>query len=98
MKQYDREFKVQAVQLCTTSDKPVAQVAREMGINPKLLYLWRDEFERSGEDAYAGNGQQRGEAKELAQLQRDLARVTMAPRGFPDILKKALSVFAQPST
>lgn len=36
--QRDREFKAQAVRLCEQSNVTVVQVAREPGINPKLLY------------------------------------------------------------
>lgn len=36
-KQYDAEFKAQAVRLCEQREAPIAQIARELGINVKLL-------------------------------------------------------------
>ncbi|WP_206920622.1 transposase, partial [Alicyclobacillus suci] len=40
MKQYDKEFKLHAVQLVSESGKPASQVARELGISQKTLYGW----------------------------------------------------------
>jgi transposase len=45
-KTYTREYKQEAVRLIETSGKPVAQIARELGINDNLLYRWRQEFRR----------------------------------------------------
>lgn len=41
--QYTDEFKTEAVRLVREAGKPIAQVARELGINPNLLYRWRGE-------------------------------------------------------
>ncbi len=40
-RKFTSEFKLEAVRLATTGDKPLAQVARELGILPNLL-LERD--------------------------------------------------------
>jgi transposase len=40
-RQYTREYKQEAVGLMETSGKPVAVIARELGINANLLYRWR---------------------------------------------------------
>ena len=42
-RQYTEEFKAEAVRLVRDSAKPVAQVARELGIADHLLYRWRAE-------------------------------------------------------
>lgn len=89
-KQYDREFKAQALQLCEQSDVTIAQVARELGISVKLLYRWRDEAKVAGEAAFPGHG--RSSDDEVKRLRRELARVEMER----DILKKALGVLTQP--
>jgi transposase len=89
--QYDREFKHQAVRLCDQGDVPIAQVARELGIDVKLLYRWRREAQRTGERAFPGQGHSSDE--EVRRLRRELARVEMER----DILKKALGVLTQPS-
>jgi transposase len=93
-KQYDREFKAQAVQMCEQAEVPVAQIARELGISVKMLYRWREEARQTGANAFPGHGHSSDE--DHKRLRRELARVEMAPRGYPDILKKALGVFAQP--
>ena len=37
---FTAEFKHEAVQLTKTSDKPKAQIARELGISDSALYAW----------------------------------------------------------
>ncbi len=88
--QFDREFKAQAVRLCEQGDVPIAQVARELGINVKLLYRWRNEAQQAGEAAFPGQGHSSDD--EVRRLRRELTRVEMER----DILKKALGVLAQP--
>ena len=92
--QFDREFKAQAVRMCEQGDVPIAQIARELGINVKLLYRWRSEMQQADTAAFPGQGHSSDD--EVRRLRRELARVEMAPRGFPDILKKALGVLTQP--
>ncbi|MBK9309001.1 MAG: transposase [Nitrospira sp.] len=40
-RQYTEEFKTEAVRLVRDSARPVAQVARDLGIADHLLYRWR---------------------------------------------------------
>ena len=42
-RQYTEEFKAEAVRLVRDSARPVAQMARELGIADHLLYRWRAE-------------------------------------------------------
>ncbi|NOR80149.1 MAG: transposase, partial [Methyloprofundus sp.] len=37
---YTAEFKQSAVKLATESDQPVAQTAKELGVNQNTLYTW----------------------------------------------------------
>jgi len=37
-KHFDAEFKAQAIRICEQSEGPIAQIARELGINVKMLY------------------------------------------------------------
>ncbi len=46
-KKYTEEFKTEAVRLAQESGRPVAQVARELGIADNLLYRWRTEEHRA---------------------------------------------------
>jgi transposase-like protein len=43
-KTYTQEFKREAVRLAQTSGKPIAQVARELGISDVSIHQWRKEF------------------------------------------------------
>lgn len=91
-RRYDKAFKEQAVQLSEQEGVTVAQVARELGISAKLLYRWRAEYREASENAFPGAGHQQDSDAERRRLQQELERVRMER----DILKKALSVFAQP--
>ena len=42
-RQFTDEFKSEAVRLTRESGRPVAQVARELGISDNVLYRWRTE-------------------------------------------------------
>lgn len=88
---YTQEFKAEAVALSHSSDKPAAQIARELGIKPKLLYRWRAESAEQGADAFPGQGKRTGLEAENAQLRQELARLQQER----EILKKALAIFSR---
>jgi transposase len=70
---FSQEYKHEAVQLACSSDEPVSQVARELGISPNLLSRWCREAKAEGGQAFPGPGRPKDE--ELAHLKRELARV-----------------------
>jgi transposase len=41
---YTDHFRREAVRLMETSGKPVAQLARDLGVNENALYRWRRRF------------------------------------------------------
>jgi transposase len=92
-RRYSREFKIEAVRLTELDDRPVVEVARELGIHPNNLYKWRAQFAAEGEDAFPGKGKQSGVEEELRQLQRENMRL----REERDILKKAVIFFSNES-
>src|SRR5690625_2642007 len=53
-KTYDAAFKRQAVEL-SKGRKNMSELARELGIQPHLLYNWRREFKEFGEGSFPGN-------------------------------------------
>ena len=59
-------------------------VAQTLGIAESLLGKWKRQYEQQGDDAFPGNGKQRGESAELRRLRQQLAQVTMER----DVLKK----------
>ena len=91
---FTKEFKQEAVQLSYDSESSVAQVAQNLGVRPELLYRWRAESRQEGDDAFPGKGKLKPSDEEMRQLRRELEQVRMER----DILKKALSVFARPTS
>jgi transposase len=89
---YTKEFKQQAVQLFETSKKSKAQIARDLGVSDSALSKWGKEFGEQGEEAFPGKGHQTGIEEEMKLLKRENELL----RQERDILKKAVSIFAQP--
>ena len=53
-----KEFKEEAVRLVQTSGKPIAQLARELGISDSAIHAWRKELAEHREEAFPGKGHQ----------------------------------------
>jgi transposase len=51
-KTYTQEFKREAVRLAQSSGKPIAQVARELGISDSSIHQWRKELAEHGPEAF----------------------------------------------
>ncbi len=69
-RQFTDAFKSEAVRLTRESGRPVAQVARELGISDTVLYRWRTEqqqIESQARTRQAG----RAEQDELTRLKRE---------------------------
>ncbi len=91
-RQYTEAFKTEAVRLVRDSARPVAQVARDLGMADHLLYRWRAEqqqTERRGQTRRS----LRAEQAELARLRRENA-VLKQER---DFLRRAAAFFAKES-
>lgn len=88
---FSQEYKHDAVQLACSSDEPVSQVARELGISPNLLSRGCREAKAEGGQAFPGPGRPKDE--ELAHLKRELARVKKER----DFLQEAAAFFAKGS-
>ena len=46
MKGYPAAFKERAVQLAVASEQPIAQTARDLGVNENTLYTWIGQYHR----------------------------------------------------
>jgi len=91
-RKFTAEFKRNTVDLANASDRTGADIARELGIRPNLLYRWREEAREesnSSRKAFVGQGIPRDE--ELAQLRKEVADL----RETNEILKKATAIFAR---
>jgi len=92
-KVYTKEFKEEAVRLVQTSGKPIAQIARELGISDSAIHEWRKALAEQGNDAFPGKGHQTALEEENRRLKRELERVQQER----DILKKAVGIFSRES-
>lgn len=91
------EFKREAVSLLASSDRPLIQVAEELGIQPSMLRSWRGATNRianSAGDTPVGHAAAAisAEQAEIRRLRRDLERAQTER----DILKKAIGIFSGP--
>ena len=70
------EFKQEAVRLMKESGRPVAQLARELGVRADVLRRWRQQAEQraaaGATELFPGNGKLTGEAEEIRRLRREL--------------------------
>lgn len=90
-RKYTREFKLEAVRLSEDPEQTAAEVARALGISPKILYRWRQAFKADGQEAFPGHGKLPESEEEVRRLRRELERVTQER----DILKKAIAIFSR---
>lgn len=89
-RKYDRQFKIDAVNLVNSSDKSVSEVARSLGVRPDLVARWKRELEQGNIKAFPGQGNPRDE--EIARLKKENAELKLER----DILKKAMAIFSKP--
>lgn len=87
---YPPEFRREAVELARTSGKPVAQVARDLGVSGQTLHTW---IKQADVDAGKREGLSTEEREELRRLRRE-NRTLVQER---EILKKAAAFFARES-
>ena len=85
-KRYSDAFRLEAVRLVQTSDRPVTEIAEHLGITAKTLHEWVRQHRPPAPTRLTGD-----ERSELEQLRRDNARLRMER----DILKKAAAFFAR---
>lgn len=87
---YDKEFKMQTVQMILEQGKSVAQTARELGIFDKTLYYWVKSYKEDQQEAFRGKGREKEKDRELRQLQKQIRDLQEENA----ILKKAPRIFA----
>lgn len=55
-RRHSKEFKIEAIRLAEDSDKPVTQIARELGIRQNQIYKWKKQLEDKGTTAFLQHG------------------------------------------
>jgi transposase len=88
---YDREFREGAVRIVKETNKPIAQVARDLGVNEGTLGNWvaRDREARQGTDGLAT-----GDIEELKRLRAEVAELRMER----DVLKRSVVLWVKEAT
>ena len=87
-RKFDQDFKKGAVRLVRETGRPIAQIARDLGINPGTLANWVA-LDRQAKDG----GGQLGEDEriELARLRRENAELAMER----DVLKRSVALWVK---
>ena len=86
-KQYSTEFKEEAVSLVNDQGYSVPEAAKALGVNPNMLYRWKEKFEAK----QIGNQLSESERDELIRLRKENRKLLMEK----EILKKASAFFAK---
>jgi len=92
--QYTSEFKIEAVKLAQSSDKPISTIANELGVKSNTLYNWislamKNNILKTSKSSKPNYRYQELE-KENLHLRRELKRAKQER----EILKKAAAYFA----
>ena len=88
---YDREFREGAIRIVNETGRPIAQVARELGVNEGTLGNWvvRDREKRQSTD-----GLSTGDIEELKRLRAEVAELRMER----DVLKRSVVLWVKEAT
>ena len=89
-RRFDREFREGAVRIVRETGKPIAQVARDLGINSGTLANWVNQDRRTRGEAAAG-GLGEDERAELARLRKENAELAMER----DVLKRSVVLWVK---
>jgi len=84
-RQYDEEFKKNAVKLSYASPNSIRQVAEDLGLSENRLYAWRKKYTAEGDKTRYATLEE-----EVKQLRLENAHLKIEQ----DMLKKATAYFA----
>lgn len=84
-RRFDEDFKKNAVRLSYASNKPVAEIARDLDISDAILYRWRQKYTAQGDKTRYATLEDEIKALKLENAELKIER---------DMLKKASAYFA----
>jgi len=86
-KKYDEQFKDDAVRIVLETGRPIAQVARDLGVNDGTLGNWVAKVRARSDPG----GLSRDEREELRQLRQEVATLRMER----DVLKRSVVLWSK---
>ena len=89
-KKYDREFREGAVRIVEETGKPIAQVARDLGVNEGTLGNWVTR----AREAVRAPGLSKDDVEELKRLRAEVAELRMER----DVLKRSVVLWVKEAT
>lgn len=93
-KTYPEAFKLEALHLLKSSDRPAAEIARQLGLRRNQLYKWKEHMAKKGKLPTVKRGRpKKADQSETATLRQEVKRL----REENEILKKAAAYFARES-
>ena len=90
-KKFDREFREGAVRIVEETGKPIAAVARDLGVNAGTLGNW---VNRAREARDGTDGLSTGDVAELKRLRGEVAELRMER----DVLKRSVVLWVKEAT
>ena len=90
-RRFDSDFREGAVRIVRETKKPLAQIARELGINPGTLGNWVKQDRINNGEAEGLTGDERAE---LTQLRSEVAELRMER----DVLKRSVVLWVKEAT
>lgn len=96
---YTQEFKLEAIRLMEETDKPIVQLARDLGLRVNQIYKWKKQLEDKQDQAFkrtrkASQDKVVDEAEKDAEIKALKQRIERL-EAEKDILKKAATYFAK---
>ena len=91
LRQYEKEFKLEAIQQIVEKGRTVPEVSAGLGIPVGTLYTLLSKYHKENKVTFPGKENLTPEAEELRKLRKELACVTEER----DILKKAVAIFSK---
>jgi transposase len=88
---FTREYKLEAVRQVVEQNRPIAQVARELGIGAGLLGQWKQHFLSDPEGSFPGKGRLKPAEEELRRLERENRELRLEL----EFVKKTAAYFAK---